>query len=410
MLKKPTSFDRSHTISGTLIASIVLYWASLVSACPFCTALPNTVSDDLQEATTAVVAKCESVSLAADGIVRCKLRITEVIKGDPLLKDSMVEASANHKLPVGAPVWLVSFEEQSSSWAPPVNISSASVSYLKGLRTISENGPERLRFFLPFLQNTDEFVAADAYNEFAEATLEDIEGLKDQLDRQWVIDQLRDLSVPLHQRRLCWTFLSQCGKLKDTNLFDESVQARQADPQFEPGMNAAISCYVRLGGEAALARIERDYLVNPSAKFSDAFAAIHAIRVHGTELKIISRSRLARALRLALARSDLADLVIPDLARWKDWSAIGQVVELFQASNDENRLLKPTIVMYLKACPLPQASVALERLRRVDSKSVQDAESSMMLYPGLPSLPVPPPEIEGSSTSRPTQLHPKENE
>ena len=42
-----------------------------------------------------------------------------------------------------------------------------------------------------------------------------------------------------------------------------------------------------------------------------------AIRFHGTEGDVIPRSALVESLHHVLDRKDLADLVIPDLARWK---------------------------------------------------------------------------------------------
>ena len=216
--------------------------------------------------------------------------------------------------------------------------------------------------------------------------MEDIAALSDKLDRTWVINQLRDVSVPRHHRRLCWTFLSQCGTASDTSLFDESLRSRRIDATFDPGMDAAIACFIALGGEQGLTRIEQDYLANPDAEYLDSFAAISAIRVHGTDLNFLPRDRLAAALRHVLSRPALADLVIADLARWEDWSAMDRVVELFVGATEETRFVKPAAVLYLKNCPLPAAAEALDRLRAIDPKAVQLAESSMMFYPGLATV------------------------
>lgn len=49
-------------------------------------------------------------------------------------------------------------------------------------------------------------------------------------------------------------------------------------------------------------------------------------------------------------------------------------------------------MLYLKTCPLPAGTEALDRLRAIDAKAVELAESSMMLYSGRASVPVPPPD------------------
>ena len=395
-------FDRNlfHPRAVLLLAAVVAAYVNVASACPFCTAFPRTLSDDLEESTAAVLARCESASAEADGFYTLRMRITGVIKGDPALKNSVVEvATAENERPGDAICWLVGYGDSPCQWASPKSISSEGVSYLQSLEGLPERGPQRLKHFLGYLQHPDELVAADAYNEFAEASLADIAGLSDRLQRPWVISQIRDVSVPKHRRRLCWTFLSQCGKATDTSLFDESLRRRQADATFDPCMDSAISCLIALGGEKALARVEGEFLANPDADYLDSFAAVSAIRVHGTELEVIPRPRLAKALRHLLDRPELADLVISDLARWGDWSAIDRVVELFETSTEETSFLKPACVRYLKNCPLPAAEEALNRLREIDGEAVQLAESSMLMHAGLASLPVPPPDTDEPAPS-----------
>ena len=388
--------SRSLISTGILFATIVLSWTIVVSACPFCSSLPRTLSDDLEEGTSAVIARCESITEESDEVWILRLRITEVVKGDGDLQDSVVEAVTTERPSKNSIYWMVGFSETQIQWAPPTKISVGGVSYVKGLIGLNESGPKRLEYFLKYLQHPNEIIAADAYNEFAEASLEDIASLKNKLDRNWVISQLRDAKAPLHRRRLCWTFLSQCGVAQDRSLFDELVHRREIDGSFEIGMDAAIACFIVLGGEKALAQIERDYLTDSAARFSDSFSAISAIRVCGTEMRVIPRARLARALRPVLARPTLADLVISDLARWKDWTAIDRMVELFALPNEDARLIKPAVVLYLKNCPLPAAKNALAKLRKMDPEAVKSAEASMMLYTGLPSVPVPPPDESAS--------------
>ena len=383
------------------VLATVVCWSAIAPACPFCSALRNTLSDDLQESTAAVIARYESSSVGTDGAHVNRLRITDLVKGAPSLKNSVVEVESLAPLSKDGFFWLVGYGETQVQWTPPTDISKDAISYLSGLSGLPESGPIRLAYFLDFLQHSDEFVAADAYNEFADASLSDIASLKSKLNRQWVISQLRDVSVPRHRRRLCWTFLSQCGTAADVGLFDEVIRKREADPMFDPGMDAAISCFIVLGGEQALARIEQDYLANPNVDYVDCFAAINAIRVHGTELNVIDRKRLSKALRRVLEQPALAGLVISDLARWEDWSAIDRMVNLFKNSTDETQLLKPAVVRYLKSCPLPAASKALQELRAIDSIAVQSAESSMMFYSGFASVPVPPPDDQAANNEKP---------
>ncbi len=58
-------------------------------------------------------------------------------------------------------------------------------------------------------------------------------------------------------------------------IVEEAIRARGASDQDVLGMDAALSCYLSLGGQVALQRIEQDYLGNAAAHYSDAYAADH---------------------------------------------------------------------------------------------------------------------------------------
>ena len=389
-----------------LVAAFVQL-TTVAHACPFCSALAPTLNDDLHDSSVAVLARVESVAEDETGLNVLRLRITEVFKGNAKLVNSLIEIPAEDGVAHEGLFWVVGYGEGPILWGNPKSTSKKAVEYLRALASQPEGTSKPLEYFLPYLQHPDELVAADAYNEFADASFEDIRQLKGTLDRDWIIEVVRDPSVSVHRRRLGWTLLSQCGNHADTKLFEELLRVRKLDEKFNPAMDSAISCFISLGGEAALARIERDFLDNPDADYLDVFAAVSAVRVHGTELKLIPRGRLAAALRKVLRRVELADLVIPDLARWEDWSAIEKIVHLFETATEETDFIKSVAVLYLKACPLPTAATALDRLRTLDPETVRAAEASLLFYPGVATIPVPPADDEEPSPALPEPASPR---
>ncbi|MEM0926229.1 MAG: hypothetical protein AAGJ83_09365 [Planctomycetota bacterium] len=376
-------------LSGFIGVALIVR-TSLLLACPFCSATAPTIGSDLAESTAAVVAQSQSSFLDADGIRIYRLSIREVLHGDPALKGKTIEVTPYESLEEDSPLLLFGYGEDPIYWEKPQSISDEAIKYVRGLIDLPAEGAQRLEYFLPFLQHSDDAIAADAYNEFAESSMQEIAALSDQIDRAWVVAQLQDASVSPHRRRLCWTLLSFCGTKKDLHLVEQAIQRRSKDPTFDPGLDAAIACCLCLGGEDELHRIEREYLSNCNASYTDTFAAVGAIRVHGTDLDVVKRERLAESFRLLLARPALADLVIADLARWGDWSAIDRVVQLFETESENQRLVQSACVMYLKTCPLPKSQVALEKVRAMEPEVVKAAESSLLFYRGLPSVPVPP--------------------
>ena len=124
-----------------------------------------------------------------------------------------------------------------------------------------------------------------------------------------------------------------------------------------------------------------------------------AIRFHGTEGEAIPRSALLPSLHLVLDRTDLADLVIPDLARWGDWSQIDRLVQLFASADEDNNWVRVPVVNYLRACPLPEAEAALKKLEQIDPDSVRRA-NTFFAAPVQSSSPGP---NSSSSLSRPPE-------
>jgi hypothetical protein len=91
-----------------------------------------------------------------------------------------------------------------------------------------------------------------------------------------------------------------------------------------------------------------------------------------------------QSLHHVLDRKDLADLVIPDLARWGDWSQVSRLEKLFVEAEKDNNWIRVPVVNYLRACPNPEAAEAIERLKAIDPESVKRASSFF-------SIPTPAP-------------------
>ena len=79
------------------------------------------------------------------------------------------------------------------------------------------------------------------------------------------------------------------------------------------------------------------------------------------------------SLRLLLEEPKLADLVIADLARWQDWSAVDRLVTLFKEAQADNIFVREPIVNYLRTCPLPEAAAAITELEAIDPEAVRRA-------------------------------------
>ena len=139
-----------------------------------------------------------------------------------------------------------------------------------------------------------------------------------------------------------------------------------------------VACYLSLAGPDGLPFIEEKLLANRNSSYSQTYSAIMALRFHGTDAEVIDQQRIVKSFRLLLDRPALADLIIPDLARWKDWESADVLAKLFKEATPENRFIRVPIVVYMRLCPLPEAEKYMDEFRKIDAKSVEKAE---LAYP-----------------------------
>ena len=229
------------------------------------------------------------------------------------------------------------------------------------------------QFFQEYLEDADEMLARDAYDEFAKIPYKGVVALKDKMHRDRLLDWIQDLEIPASRRRLYFTMLGVCGIPEDAQLLEKMI--RSDDRKMKAGLDAMIACYLILRGPEGLLLVEDLFLTNEQAEYADTYAAIMAIRFHGTETQVIEKPRLVQALRHMLRRPELADLVIPDLARWEDWEVMPQLVELFRQADEKSSWVRVPVINYLRVCPLPEAKRQIEELAKIDPEAVKRAET-----------------------------------
>jgi hypothetical protein len=239
-----------------------------------------------------------------------------------------------------------------------------------------------LAFFQNYFENADSLLAADAYDEFAKAPYTDLVALKERMPRENLIKWITDKNVSTSRRRLYLCMLSVCGKPDDVAMLEKLI--RSEDRQTRTALDAMIGSYLTLKGADGMPLVEDLFLKNADAEYTDTYSAIMALRFIGTETTASPRQRLMEGLRHMLSRPRLADLVISDLTRWQDWSAMPRLVELFKTADDQSAWVRVPVINYLRACPLPEAKTHLDELAKIDPDAVKRAS----YY--LPQAAVPP--------------------
>jgi len=383
---------------GLLVTSLVLAGGlSAARACPFCTATSLTFTEEMYASDVAVLAKLvekpenQDPLASAFGVEQttAKFEVVDALRGAKVLGDrKVIETTYFGQADVGSMFLLMAVDPPKLSWSTPILVSKRAQKYLASLLKLPKEGPQRLEFFQEYLEDEDDLLARDAYDEFAAASFADLRKLKEKMDHGKLIGWIKNPEVPASRRRLYLTMLGVCGTQKDVPLLEEII--RSNDRAAKAGFDAVIGCYLTLTGEKGLKLIDELFLahdeieaIDPKTgqteqrkvEYSDTYAAVQALRFHGQEQHAIKQPRIIQSLRLMLNRQKLADLIIPDLARWKDWETMERLVKMFKESDRETTWVRTPIMLYLRECPRPEAKKHLAELAKLDPEAFERASA-----------------------------------
>ncbi len=373
-----------------LLASLCLTVATLGSVasahCPFCSAVGQTLRQEMELMDAVAIGRLELLPDAAktlDG--PATFTALKVLYGERWLQAEQA-ISANYFGPADTTknYLLMGVDPPDLLWSSPLPLSAEAEAYLlKVVELPEDDSLTRLIFYQQFLQSEDTLLSRDSYDEFASTPYDEIRRLKPHMQREKLLAWVSDRQTTAERKRLYYTMLGVCGLPEDIELLERLL--RSDDPADREGLDALIACYLTLTGDRGLPLVEQLFLTNPKADYPEIYSAIMALRFHGTEGGVLSLAKVTAAMHHILERPSLADLVIPDLARWEDWSQIDRLVQLFTDADDESIWVRVPVVNYLRACPLPIAADKLKLLEEIDPKAVKRAST---FFP-IPAPPAP---------------------
>ena len=352
-------------------------------SCPFCSAASQTLRQESLSMDAVAIA-----TLVTDGRIdidgNATFLVERVLRGESLLeKGQKVEANYFGPGKTEKKFLLLGVDPRNLVWSSPLPLSADAEKYIEALQKLPEDPVARLEFFQKHFEHPDSLLARDSYDEFALAPYEDVKKLKSKMDHEQLMEWIRDPAISPDRKRLYYTMLGICGTKADAVEFESMI--RSSDPDKRAGLDALIASYLMLQGPEGLELINEQFLANRKATYPDVYASVMALRFHGTEADAIPKESILVSMRHLLSAPDLADLVIPDLARWGDWSQIDRLCELFKTANDDNSWVRVPVVNYLRACPLPEAKERLVELEKIDPKAVKRAATFFPIpTPGVP--------------------------
>jgi hypothetical protein len=226
------------------------------------------------------------------------------------------------------------------------------------LSDMPEDGIQaRLLYCADFFEHADPLIAHDAWYAFAFGRVENVVSVARQLDRERLLTWVLEAEPDSFRQGIYGLMLGYCGTDDDAAALRDKIL--EPSPSIRQGLDGVITGYLLLAGEEGLEVIEREKLYGVDAPFSETYASLQSIRWMLTyEQDRISRERLLSSLYPMLDRPDVTDLIIPDLARWQDWTVIDRVYEMYDQDEFSEPAIKRQIVRYLYYAQ--QSSIAVE--------------------------------------------------
>ncbi len=378
------------SLAACSLAALLLGWPwNSADACPFCSAPSLTLSEQLAQADAAVLvqwASGEQGNREKGEVGSTKYQVLEVVNaGDAkLAKGDVITLPRYRAGKAGDLFLLLGTKGTELEWSSPLEVTETSFNYIRQAPSPETTPTARLSYFVQFLEYPDPLIANDAYAEFANAPYKDMVPLSGQIPREKVREWLADPEVPPTRLGLYGLMLGLCGTPEDVALMEAKITEKSDD--FRLGIDGVMGGYLLLTGAKGLKLLDETKLKNHDVPFSETYAAMQALRFMWTYGDRIDKERLRESMRILLDRPELADLVIADLARWKDWSVIDRLMALYDAEEYSIPSIKRAIVRYMLVASkdksesgeagdhVKQAEEYLATLRKRDPKTVKQAE------------------------------------
>lgn len=365
--------------------------------CPFCPPSQPTLSEKVAESDMVVLVQwVESQSDPNDPDAGAKTvfqvvdpwRVAKNSQGRTWKKDDLLEWPFLRTGKKGELFLMFGrWQDGEPAWDLPVEISEISFQYVRQAPSPEKSGPDRLKYFLRFLEFSDPLLAGDAFSEFSKAPYEDVVALAELLPRAKLRQWLESAETPPLRRGFYGMLLGLCGDDDDAKFLESQVLSKPAADEVRLGHDGMMGGYLLLRGEPALQKLVAAKLGDPSLPTGEMYAFLNALRFmwqYGRDR--IPAADLQGALRGFLDREDMAEVVLSDLSRAKDWSVLERLTTAYGKPPFETSSAKRRIVQFVLACAkdqseMPEAETAklakafLDRIQREEPGVLKAAQS-----------------------------------
>jgi hypothetical protein len=310
------------------------------------------------------------------------LRITDVLRSDPALKDKKV-ISVKQYLPVSdaknPPRYLVFCDVVKDEFDPfrgvPLQSADSADYARKVLKLDARDQTANLLFFFRYLDHADPQIARDAFLEFAKATDQDIARVARRLDAAKLRGWLKERKTPSERLSVYSLLLGACGNDDDARFLKAALD--EAGERTVNAYDGFLGGYIHLrpreGWDLAYSLL-RDSRKPMLIRLAVARTLSY---FHGAQPKE-SADNVLKCLDAMIAQGELADIAIEDMRRWDIRTRTRDILGLYGKKGFDAPLMKRTIVRYALCCKDDAAArVFVEQCRRDDADLVKGVEEEL---------------------------------
>ncbi|MCE9548675.1 MAG: hypothetical protein K8T25_24625, partial [Planctomycetia bacterium] len=285
---------------ATVVAlTLTLASAAVARACPFCSAVSQTLCERISTSDVAVLAELVSspakptdasaaVSNEAIESIKSTFRVLKVYRGEKYVQPGMLFKALYYGAgQPGTKCLEIGLEPKAIQWSLPVELTPRALAYVEQSVKFAPKGTERLQFAEDYLEDAEQLLQEDALNEYAQADYPTLVLLRTKLDHDRLVRWIQNPSVAETRRRLYFTLLGICGTKQDVPVLEGMIRSGNADQM--RGLDALLACYLTLGGPQGMPLVEEMFLKKKDADYTQTYSAIMAVRFHGQQADIIPR-------------------------------------------------------------------------------------------------------------------------
>jgi hypothetical protein len=260
--------------------------------------------------------------------------------------------------------------------------SAAVVDYLKSVALMKGQPRElALRFYFAHLDHKERVIAADAFQEVAEASRQDLRTASPFFSAEKLRQLLKEKNVPPARLDLYGYLLGLCGHPRDAALLRPIVDDMVKKDVVHSRILASYTMLLRRQGKPKeCLEYIKAVLGNPKADYLQRYEALKAVRLLWDELSdIVSRKELVGAVALLLEHRDMADFAIEDFRRRGQWQMTRAVLDLADRKSHQVRVIRWSVLRFALRSPGPRAAQYVLRERMRDREWVEEVEEILRL-------------------------------